>query len=387
MTQATSLDTDTMKIALIITCLSMGGAESQVVDLADRLAASQHSVMIISLTDELIMMPSSPAVQVHTLNMKKTPASLLSAYKQACALLNAFKPDVVHGHMVHANIFSRLLRLAVPMQRLICTAHSTNEGSAFWMWAYRLTDRFAHMTTNVSQEALDRAIARGAVPSRKVMVVYNGIDCERFRFDPVIRKTVRTALNVPDSTQVLLAAGRFCKAKDYPNLLRAFRTVSASRDDCVLWIAGAGDAADQACLDELAGQLRIRHRVLFLGFRRDVNALMSGADIFVLSSAWEGFPLVVGEAMACERIVVSTDAGGVREWLGASSFIVPTRDDSALARALLHALNLDENTRRTSGRAAREHVLSFYSLDAVAARWERIYRGDYCSDTASVPAA
>jgi glycosyltransferase involved in cell wall biosynthesis len=366
-----------MKIALIITSLTMGGAETQVVDLADRLDAMGHEVLIMSLTDELVMMPKRPTVQVHSLSMKKTPISLVSAYRLARRMLTAFEPDVVHSHMVHANIFSRLLRLGLTMKRLICTAHSTNEGSAFWMWAYRLTDRLAHMTTNVSQEALDRAVSRGAVPVSKVMLVYNGIDCDRYRFDPAARRTVRDAFKLPKSTQVLLAAGRFCKAKDYPNLLKAYAEVSARRDDCVLWIAGAADGKedDQARLEALACELGIRSKVDFLGFRRDVNVLMNGADIFVLSSAWEGFPLVIGEAMACERIVVSTDAGGVREWLGDSPLVVPTCDSAALAGALLRALDMQTDTRLAHGRSARNHVLTCYSLDAIAARWEQIYRG------------
>ena len=127
-------------------------------------------------------------------------------------------------------------------------------------------------------------------------------------------------------------------------------------------------------------------KVNFLGFRRDVHGLMSAADIFVLSSAWEGFPLVIGEAMACERIVVSTDAGGVREWLGASSLVVPTGDSKALARAMATALDMDAGLRLAHGRKARQHVLAHYSLDSVAACWERIYRGDFSAVESTLPA-
>ena len=103
---------------------------------------------------------------------------------------------------------------------------------------------------------------------------------------------------------------------------------------------------------------------------------MNAADIVVLSSAYEGFPLVVGEAMACERIVVATDAGGVREWLGRSDHVVPTRDSPALAGALMNALGMDAQSRALHGIAARERVFRRFSLDAVVARWEDIYRGN-----------
>jgi glycosyltransferase involved in cell wall biosynthesis len=366
-----------MKIALVITGLTIGGAETQVVDLADQLVALGHEVIIISLVSELVIMPKSPMVRVHTLAMRrKRVGSLLMGYFRGQSLLASFKPDVVHSHMVHANIFSRLLRLTLPMRRLICTAHSTNEGGLLWMYAYRLTDFLAHMTTNVSQEAMERAIARRAVPARKVTVVYNGIDCSRFRFDAAVRNAVRDELNLSDSEQMLLAVGRFCEAKDYPNLLHAFAMVVAARNDCVLCIAGDSDGLEQTSLESLAAMLGLGQHVRFLGFRRDINALMSAADLFVLSSAWEGFPLVIGEAMACERIVVSTDAGGVREWIGESPLIVPIRDSTALGNALLFALKLDKNTRRDLGLAARASVIDRYSLSTVAARWEHIYGGN-----------
>ena len=376
-----------MNITLIRTCLSMGGAETQVVDLADRLDAMGHEVLVMSLIDDLVMMPKSARVRVCTLDMRKNPASLIAAYQRARAILTDYMPDVVHSHMVHANIFARLLRLSLHMNRLICTVHSTNEGSAFWTWAYRLTDRLAHMTTNVSKDALDGAIGRGAAPRGKAMLVYNGIDCDKYRFDPLVRTTLRQELGVPEGAQVLLAAGRLCEAKDYANLLHAYAALSARRQDCVLWIAGAaeGNGDDLARLDALASELGIRSKVNFLGFRRDVHGLMSAADIFVLSSAWEGFPLVIGEAMACERIVVSTDAGGVREWLGASSLVVPTCDSKALARAMSDALDMDANLRLVHGRKARQHVLTHYSLDSVAACWERIYRGDFSTGESTVP--
>jgi glycosyltransferase involved in cell wall biosynthesis len=364
-----------MKIAFLITCLGVGGAETQVANLADRLDASGHQVLVISLTDEMLVLPKRPTVKVVSLGVRKNAFRLVIAYARARTLLRRFAPDVVHSHMLHANIFARMLRLSMPLRHLICTAHSTNEGGAFWMWAYRLTDCLAHLTTNVSQEAVDRYVACSAVAANKIMAVYNGIDCELFRFDSDLRSEMRAAFAVPDGVQVLFAAGRFCEEKDYPNLLAAFATVNRECKDCVLWIAGAG--SQQAQLEALAARLGIAGHITFLGLRRDIPALMSAADIFVLSSALEGFPLVIGEAMACERIVVSTNAGGVPEWLGLSDYVVPIRDSAALADALLRALILDREAKRVCGQAARQRILSKYSLNAVAQRWEEIYNGNY----------
>lgn len=364
-----------MKIALLITGLGMGGAENQVVNLADHYAALGHDVLLISMTGETLVRPLNASVEVINLNMPKTAWGLLVAYRQARGLLRTFAPNVVHSHMVHANLFARLLRLTITIPRLICTAHSSNEGGAARMWAYRVTDKLADMSTNVSQEALDCFIERGAVLPGKMITVHNGIDCERFQFDALARQRVRMEFGLPDSIQMLLAVGRFSEAKDYPNLLTAFAVLCKEPVDCVLWIVGTG--ADQHLLEVQAKELGIDKKVRFLGLRRDVPALMSAADIFVLSSAWEGLPLVVGEAMACERVVVSTDAGGIREWLGTVGEVVSIKNSIALAAALQQGLSLSIEEKAAQGRAARMRVMQHYSLAAVADRWLEIYQGYY----------
>lgn len=366
----------TMKIALVITALGVGGAETQVINLADSLSARGHDILVISLTGEAVVLPRSAAVRVVSLNVRKTPVSLISGFRRACELIRRFRPDVVHSHMVHANLFARLMRLCAPIPRLICTAHSINEGGGLRMWLYRVTDPLAHLTTNVTQAALDRYLECDAIPAGKALAVGNGIDCSHFRFDVALRLSVREQLEVPADHKVLLAAGRFCDAKDYPTLLKAFAAVAAQQEDCVLWIAGTGDSSARLKIEALIEHLGIGSRVRLLGLRRDIHALMCAADVFVLSSHLEGFPLVVGEAMACELVVVATDAGGVSEWLGSSGYRVPIRDSNALSDALLQALALDAHNRKMQGAMARQRVLAHYSLAAVAQRWERIYRGD-----------
>jgi glycosyltransferase involved in cell wall biosynthesis len=364
-----------MKITLIITGLGMGGAENQVVNLADQFAALGHRVLLIALTGEAVVSPRYSAVAVECLGANKTLPGLWLAYRRAARLLREFKPDVVHSHMVHANIFSRLLRLTVSIPRLICSAHSSDEGGAGRMWAYRLTDGLADITTNVSQDAVNSSIQRGAVRLRKIIAVVNGIDCDRFQFNPESRSTLRENLKLPDGCQALLAVGRFTEAKDYSNLLNAFASLCKTRTDCVLWIAGAGD--QQAVFEAQANDLGIAEKVSFLGMRRDIHELMSAADVFVLSSAWEGLPLVVGEAMACERLVVSTDAGGIREWLGDLGYVVPTRNSEALAAALIQGLEMSSQEKESQGRIARERVIQHYSLGAVTEKWLKVYAGNF----------
>lgn len=361
-----------MKILLVITSLGMGGAERQVCDLADQFTALGHHVVLISMTGETVNLPRSTMVKVVSLNMTKKPLGFVRAYWQARKLIDQFEPDVVHSHMVHANLFARLLRLSVHFSKLICTAHNTYEGSRIRMFAYRVTDRLCDLSTNVSQEAVDAFIQQGAVPVGRMLAMHNGIDTARFTFDEVTRVRLRTELGLNDDTQLLLAVGRLNVQKDYPNLLSAFSKLVENYKNIQLAIIGVGEEENK--LVSMVTKLELNERVIFLGLRRDVNDWMCAADLFVLSSAWEGFGLVVAEAMACERVVVATDCGGVKEVIGNFGILVPAKNSAALAIAINQALSMKPIVAKRLGLQAREFVIKNYSLDAVATKWIELYK-------------
>lgn len=360
-----------MKILLIITGLGMGGAERQVCDLADKFAAKDHEVLLISMTGKTVNRPLSNSVYVAELKMAKTPIGFVKSYWQARQLIKQFNPDVVHSHMVHANLFARLLRLSVRIPKLICTAHSTSEGGRGRMLAYRITDKLCDISTNVSQEAVDAFFAQGAVAKGRMLAMHNGIDTERFTFDINHRIRLRTELNISEEIPLLLAVGRLNVAKDYPNLLLAFHHIIKAGSLAHLVIIGVGD--EETKLIKMVAELGLCKRVYFLGLRHDVHEWMSAADLFVLSSAWEGFGLVVAEAMACERLVVATDCGGVREVVANCGVLVPPKNSTELARALTDCLSLSAEQVKEQGRAARQRIVEHYSLKSQAANWLRLY--------------
>lgn len=361
-----------MKILLIITGLGMGGAERQVCDLADQFANKGHSVLLISMTGDTVNRPQSVNIKIEELKMAKTPLGFIKAYWKARQLIKQFKPDVVHSHMVHANLFARLLRFTMSIPKLICTAHCTTEGGRVRMLAYRLTDHLCDISTNVSQEAVDAFVAWGAVKPGRMYPMYNGINTEQFVFNASSRARLRDELNIDEKTPLLLAVGRLTQQKDYPNLFNAFQQLVEVGNPANLAIIGTGE--DLPTLTTMVAKLGLSDRVRFLGLQRNVNEWMSAADVFVLSSAWEGFGLVVAEAMACERIVVATDCGGVKEVVGQCGILIPPVNSIALANALSVALSLTAEQAQAQGYSARRRIVERYSLKAQAENWIEFYR-------------
>jgi glycosyltransferase involved in cell wall biosynthesis len=242
------------------------------------------------------------------------------------------------------------------------------------MWGYRLTNGLVHHMTIISQMAAERHIRDRIVPSRILRVVPNGVDATPFlTVPPELRGELRGSLGV-STAFVWLAVGRFEVAKDYPNMLRAFAQARERHPEAVLLLVGKGSLREET--EALVRELALGESVRFLGVRSDVPAVVSAADGYVMSSAWEGMPMVLLEAAAGGLPIVTTRVGGNEEAVleGETGYLVPPRDDATLAAAMVRLMELPEDERRRLGARGRELIRTRYALTKVADRWEELYR-------------
>lgn len=364
-----------MRILYVITGLGLGGAEKVVCDLADQLSNLGHDVVIAYLTGEILVRPKNLNINIVFLGLNSF-SQLYSSSKKYRELIQNFQPDVVHAHMVHANIFTRLCRLFIRIPRLICSAHSKNEGGKLRMLAYRITHNLSDITSNVSQEACNNFIMNKAVPESDILKIYNGINLKNFLLKDSELISLKKQLNIALKSKVFIAIGRFHEAKDYPNLINAFHFFLKNIEQKSLYhllIVGDGDLTLIKEIKNLIQIYNLDNNIHLLGRRDDIVDLLSGADLFVLSSKYEGLPTVIIEAMACEKFVVATDCGGSAEILGETGILVPIENSEALAKGLEIAMNLTENQIRENGKLARKRVEALFSLEASVSKWLALY--------------
>lgn len=360
-----------MKILYVITGLGGGGAEKVVADLADKMYERGHEVKIAFLKGNVIVKPKNNNIEIIPLGLE----GLINFYTSSIKfriLINNFRPDVVHAHMVHANIFARLARIFSPIPKLICTAHNSNEGGKFRMLAYKLTNTLSEYDTNVSQEATQIFIRKGAF-TNDALTIYNGINLNNFIFNPFARNSLANSLNISKSDKVFLSVGRLNSQKDYPNLVDAVNLLrqNININNIKFLIAGSGEL--QELLQKKINDLKLENSIKFLGRRDDIADLMSAADFFVLSSKFEGFGLVVAEAMACQIFVIATDCGGVKEVMGGNGILVPPQNSQALADALQQAINLSNEQKLSNNQAALKYVKQNFDLQTVIKQWIHLY--------------
>ena len=363
-----------------------GGAEVQIAALAQHYVEHGHVVGILNLSGKT-QLAIDTRIQTFDLGLRPRFASVVRAVFRARRTILAWRPDVVHSHMLKANLFARLVRLVCPMPALVCTAHSIREGGRAWMWLYRLSDRWCDVTTHVSREAVDHFVRCGAVPASRIRLMPNGVDLRRFSHQREHRSSMRSQLRLREGQWVWLHVGRLAAPKAQHRLLAAFDRLREHRPDAYLLVAGEGPLDGD--LQSLAAQLNLQDNVRFLGFRDDVPLLMEAADGFVLSSEYEGSPMVLAEAGASGLPIVTTSVSGAAALVGDYGRCVPPGDHEALAAAMLDVIVRSESTPSDQALALRgarrSHVAREFGLNIVGARWLDMYRSLAGQDPTGAP--
>jgi glycosyltransferase involved in cell wall biosynthesis len=360
------------KISFMVTQLVRAGAEKQLVQLAMALRERGWQVSVMSLLAPLAYAEEleQKGIAVASLHIVRG-SDVLWAAPKAIGLLKKWQPSLLCTFNYHADMLGRIGARFAGVPVVTSSIRNENFGGPVRDRLIRLTNGLAPMTTTNSERAAKALVARGVVRADKLKVIGNGIVMQDYAHNGAARERIRKELSLGDSF-VWFTAGRLEPQKDQSSLLKAFSQLSG---DQRLLLAGEGDL--RQALSQEAIDLAIDQRVQFLGVRSDIPALLSAADAFVLSSAWEGLPNVVMEALAAGLPAVTTDVGGARELVseGKSGFLVPAQQVAKLAEAMKRLSSLPAETRQTMGAAGQAHIAANYGLEAVINQWEQFFLG------------
>ncbi len=365
-----------IRVLHVITGLNVGGAERMLVKLLAGFDRREIESTVVSLTGEgaLAGAVREAGATLHELRMAGA-RDLPRALRQLRPIVHSVQPDVLQSWLYHADLLTTLARGAAREAPLVWTLRCSNMdlerygiGTRIVRWLLARLSRRPDLILANSRAGLDWHVAFGYHP-RATDVIPNGFDVARFRPDPEARARLRRELGIGTDTVLVGTVARVDAMKDYPNLLAAGAQLAA-RDPRVHLVAIGKDTETL-----LPGPPALAGRLHALGVRSDVERLLPGLDVFCLASAFgEGFPNVLGEAMACGVPAVVTDVGDAAAILGACGRVVPPGDPDALASGIGALLALDSNERASLGRAAAEHIRSNYEIGAVVERFAALYR-------------
>ena len=360
-----------MKVLLLAVGLDVGGTETHILELASGMDP-RFNVVVCSLKPlgRLGRELQAHGVRVLSLDGKgKWDPRVLWRFWQ---VLRTERPDVVQAFLFWANIAARLIGRLLPQSRVISSYHDeiVSEGPL-----NRMIDRFTMKWTQYlvcCSQAVQRSLERRiAGTSKPVVVIPFGVEANRFGDSATGGRTNPSDPGLP-------VLGTVCRLvepkKGLAYLLRAVAELEREQGKpvCRLMIVGEGPAEGE--LRVLSNQLNIADRVEFMGTRRDIPALLSQMDVFVLPSLYEGFGIAILEAMAAGKPVIATTVGGIPEFVehGHSGLLVSPGDSKTLAEAIKEVIAHPEQAK-IMGRNGQAHVRKHYAIESVVRRHEDLY--------------
>lgn len=360
-----------MKIAYFIDHLRPDGTQFVLKQLVRGLSARGHEQMIFCLNNSWddILLEQLRALGVEVAIVGKpalfTGIGLLSIWRK----LRQGRFDVTVTLLFASDVIGRALSRLSGVPRIVTSIQTLDVFYHPWQrWLVRRTAWISDVVVLCSSNLQEFAMREEGVREEQIKVIYHSICVDEFSL-PLDRAYLRTENNLPDTTYILGSVGRLTYQKGFDVLLRAMKLLG--RNDIFLIIAGKGEERER--LEIKIKAFGLQTCVKLSGYRRDIPKFLSGLDLYVHPSRYEGMSLAVLQTMASGNPIVTTDVEGMCELIenGEHGWIVPPEDSAALADAIRMAID-DPVEAQRRGMAARQRAVEHFSEDAMITAWEEI---------------
>lgn len=370
------------RVLQLIDSFDQGGSERQALELTRLLHASgNYEVLLASLKADGALRAS-----IDELNLGELPSYPLQSFYDLNAVtqlrrfvhhLRAAKVDVLHTHDFYTNIFGMAAGFLAGVKVRVASRRETNGmRSSTQLRAQRLAYSLAHQVVANSESVKQTLLAEG-VKSEKVAVIHNGLNLERVTSAIGAsggnreQKTELKVSVVPENFVTIVANMRH-DVKDYPTFLRAAQLINRAVPNTGFLLAGEGELRES--IQQLAAELGIGERTIFLGRCENIAQLLTVSHVCVLSSKAEGFSNSILEYMAAGRPVVATDVGGAREAIveNETGYLVDAGDSQGMAERIISLLR-DPATAERMGERGKQIVADKFSTKALLKNTEALY--------------
>jgi glycosyltransferase involved in cell wall biosynthesis len=363
----------------VLGTLAIGGSESKIVRLVNRLADDGMRVMLACLNGPFTL-EANVRREVSLRKLERRGKFSPAAVWRLRRLLVAERPATVLAVNLYQALYVALATRLLPYRpRTVALVNtSTFRGHRLWRHIFQWVLQRFDVTVHGSQAQRQFWFRQDCRAWRNSIVIYNGVDSDHFEHTVSFEagKRLRASLGVKPEGLLIGTVGMCRPEKNQQVLLTALRQLRVSRVDA--HVAIAGDGPMRALLEQRAAQLGIADRVHFLGALDDVRPVLSALDLFVLpSTAVESFSNAALEAMSMGRPVILSDIGGAREMIddGVEGYVVSPTELAARLPAIVAALYADRRKRQQMGAAARSRAVSCFSQPAMVASYRGLLHG------------
>jgi len=371
-----------INLLYVITKLELGGAQKQLLSLIKNLDKEKFNPFLFTAKDGLLV---SEALSISGLTLIKSRylACAINPLKDAFALLEIYrvitnnKIDIVHTHSSKAGMLGRWAARLAKVKVILHTVHgwSFNDSQRLWrtffIWLERLsayfTDKLIIVSCHDKQKGLNHHIGR----EDKYSLIRYGINYTEFR---VKEQNFRKTLGLSPKDLVVGMVSCFKPQKSPQDFIKLANLIKQILPDIKFLLVG--DGVLRRKIERLISQFNLQKEIILTGWRRDIPQILSTIDVFVLTSLWEGLPIVVLEAMAVFKPVVATHTGGISDVIieGRTGFLVAPGDMQEMSDKLIPLLK-NENLRRQIGQNAKDCLGADFSLENMVKHTQDLYTG------------
>ena len=370
-----------MRVVHIIKVTRISGAERHLLLLLSGLVARGVDARLVILVERAKPMDDMLA-EARDRDIPLTRLVIRRDYDLALlwelrALLRQLKPDLVHTHLVHADLYGYVAARSAGVPRVLSSRHNDDQFRyrPRWRRIHRRLWRWLDGGIAISESIRRFAIEVESAPAQKIAMVHYGIDFAWLSDADVERSrhSLRAELGLEADALLLGMVCRLVEQKGIPYALEALRRIRTQFPRAQLIIAGDGEKADE--LRRLASALGIADRVHWLGWRSDAADLMAAFDLLLVPSLWEGFGLVLLEAMARRVPVIASRVGAIPEVIvhGETGILIEPRDVESLARAMARLLD-DRALRKYMGLLGAARLEERFSVARMVDGTIAVYR-------------
>jgi glycosyltransferase involved in cell wall biosynthesis len=367
---------------LISSCLINHGPSNVLIPIVRRSNPQYHQFAVWSLypppasrNPEVVIRTASADYQVFKMASFLDVSIVAPLVRQ----LRILRPDILHCHLVRANLFGPIAARLAGVSKVICTHHGIEDYMVSRRrrdWAVRsverLTDGWVTQHVGVSEAMRQAAIRYLGIAPDKIVAIPNGVDLALYSQNCEERAIVRQELGLDPDAVVIGSVGILNHTKNFQLLIQVAKSILDRRSGVQFIIVGDGDQRNE--LETMVAKLGLRRSVILPGFRADINRVLRALDIFALTSRSEGFGLAVVEAMASGLPCVAFDVGALDELVadGQTGFLVKPSDgevfDAALSRLIA-----EPELRSGMGQAARARAQALFSVELMVQRYNELY--------------
>jgi glycosyltransferase involved in cell wall biosynthesis len=357
----------------LIDGLTFGGAETLLRDLAAGLEKRGYRITVGYSTPG----PFVQELENKGLVLKHIPRmGLVDPFfmLRMVRLMRSDPPQIVHTHLFKSDFHGRLAARLAGVPVVVSTLHNNDSWANYWLpgHLYGATARWADRLIAVSSEVKTYHQNKTGVSPEKMLVIENGVDVSAFADREAEAKNIRNEFGIASEAPLLGIIGRLKPQKDLPTFLLAAKEILCEQPDVRFLVVGDGPLRVE--LEEQAEKLGLFPALIFTGMRKDIPAILASLNILVISSLWEGLPVILLEGMAAARPAVSTAVDGI---LGVAiqnetAILTAPGVPSELAQACLKLIRNPQLAQRM-GRAGYERAVSQYSLSAMIDHISALY--------------